>query len=80
MPFTTIAALSNPTATQLNENMTADVQTFTANGTWTKPSGTVASSMVYVVLIGGGAGGGSGRRGAAGTARGGGGLAAGGGP
>jgi hypothetical protein len=44
----------------------ADIQTFTANGTWTKPSG---AKMVKVVLFGGGASGGSGCGGAAGTIR-----------
>lgn len=44
----------------------ADVQVFTANGTWTKPSGV---NIVQLYMIGGGAGGGSGRQGAAGTAR-----------
>lgn len=47
----------------------ADVQTFTANGTWTKPTG---AKSVYVKVIGGGASGG-GRAGAGGGAGGGGG-------
>ena len=51
MAFTTITASSNPTATQMNANWTADYQVFTANGTWTKPTGTVSSSIVYVVAI-----------------------------
>jgi hypothetical protein len=43
-----------------------DVQTFTTNGTWTKP---VNSTQVRVLAIGGGGGGGSGCKGAAGTNR-----------
>jgi hypothetical protein len=45
----------------------ADIQTFTANGTWTKPSG---AKMVHVVCYGSGGGGAGG--GLAGTTRGGG--------
>jgi len=45
------------------------VEVFTANGTWTKPTG---CKSVHVIVIGGGGGGGSGRRGAAASARGGG--------
>lgn len=45
---------------------TPDVQTFTANGTWTRPTGAVT---VEAIVISGGGGGGSGRRGAAGTIR-----------
>lgn len=55
---------------------TCIVDTFTANGTWTKRAGLKA---VRVIPIGGGAGGGAGRKGAAGTARSGGGGGAGGG-
>lgn len=55
----------------------ADVQSFTANGTWTKPLGNF--SKVTVRCVGGGGGGGSGRRGAAGTVRCGGGGGGGGG-
>ena len=44
----------------------ANVQVFTANGTWTKPSGV---NIVQLYMIGGGAGGGSGRQGAAVTNR-----------
>jgi hypothetical protein len=39
--------------------LTVDVQTFSANGTWTKPAG---AKVVYVEIWGGGGGGGSGRR------------------
>ncbi len=53
----------------------ANVQTFTANGTWTKPA---TVSAVRIFLIGGGGGGGSGRCSASGTAAGGGGGGAGG--
>lgn len=45
-----------------------DVQVFTANGTWTKPSGP-APATTEVVLITPGGGGASGRRGATGTVR-----------
>lgn len=47
-----------------------DIQTFTADGTWTKPSGSY--TMAMRILISGGGGGGSGRLQAAGTIRGGG--------
>lgn len=43
-----------------------DIQVFTANGTWTKPTG---ATSVTATVIGAGSGGGSGRRGAAGTVR-----------
>ena len=51
-----------------------NVQVFSANGTWTKPS---YGSIVRVTVCGGGGGGGSGRRGAAGASGGGGGGASG---
>lgn len=54
-----------------------DIQTFTASGTWTKPSGGQTTALVEI--IGGGAGGGSGRRGAVTTVRTGGAGGAGGG-
>lgn len=54
-----------------------DVQVFTGNGTWTKPSGSYTVS--HVVAIGAGGGGGSGRRTASGTAASGGGGGGGGG-
>jgi hypothetical protein len=44
-----------------------DVQTFTSDGTWTKPTGDYR--WVRILAIGGGGGGGSGRRGANGTDR-----------
>jgi hypothetical protein len=47
-----------------------DTQIFTANGTWTKPTG---AKMVHYIVIGGGGGGGSGRCDNAGTGRSGGG-------
>jgi hypothetical protein len=46
---------------------TPDVQTFTANGTWNRPTG--AYTHADVLVVNGAGGGGSGRRGAAGTAR-----------
>lgn len=48
-----------------------DIQTFTGNGTWTKPSG--GQTVARIFMTGGGGGGGSGRKGAAGSDRGGGG-------
>jgi len=44
----------------------ADVQTYSASGTWTKPS---TATFVLVRLYAGGGGGGSGRRGASGSTR-----------
>lgn len=55
-----------------------DSQFFTADGTWTKPSGVTATSMTYVKVQAAGGGAGSGRRGTAGNASGGGGAASGG--
>jgi hypothetical protein len=52
-----------PIVTRAN-GLTVNVQTFTANGTWTKPAGAVA---VTVRCIGGGGGGGAGARGPSGT-------------
>jgi hypothetical protein len=43
-----------------------NVQSFTGNGTWTKPNG---ATLVRVVVVGAGGGGGSGRRGAAASNR-----------
>lgn len=45
---------------------TVDIQTFTSDGTWTKPKG---ASRVEVWALGGGGGGGSGRKGAESTVR-----------
>ena len=47
-----------------------DIQTFTANGTWTKPAG---AKWVQIEMMGGGGGGGAGRKGAPGSYRSGGG-------
>jgi hypothetical protein len=44
----------------------AQIDVFTASGTWTKPAG---AKSVHVQLVGGGGGGGSGRKGAAATVR-----------
>lgn len=55
--------------------ITYTVDTFLANGTWTKPANL---SHIYVFMIGGGGGGRAGRRGAAGSNRGGGGALSGG--
>lgn len=54
---------------RLDTLIVPDVQVFTSNGTWTKPTGV---TVVQVTAIGGGGGGGSGRRGATSTIRGGG--------
>ena len=56
--------------TTLGAPASVDVQTFTADGTWTKPTG---AKTVTVLMWGSGGGGGGGRRGAASTDRGGGG-------
>ena len=50
-----------------------NVQTFTADGTWTKPPGCTSTSIVAGIAVGGGGGGGSGRMGLGATYRGGGG-------
>lgn len=60
-----IAALSSTVA-----GLTANIQVFTVDGTWTKPAG---AKYVSVTCIGGGGAGGSGRRGAALSTRSGGG-------
>jgi hypothetical protein len=57
------------TAGQLAIDVQVDVQEFSSNGTWTKPSWASASSLVIVELVGAGGQGGTGRRGAAGTLR-----------
>jgi hypothetical protein len=62
--------------TMLGLPATADVQVFTANGTWTKPT---SGSVVTVQMIGGGGGGGSGAVEASGVASTGGGGGSGGG-
>ena len=54
----------------------ADTRIYTANDTWTKPTG---AKLVHYLLIGGGGGGGAGRRSASGNSLGGGGGGAGGG-
>ena len=69
MPSKLFVAGEVLTASQLNTEL-ADLQVFTAGGTWTKPAG---ARTVHVICIGGGAGGGSGRQGAAGGGRSGGG-------
>lgn len=63
----TLGAAANPVwASAPGSGGVADVQVFTANGTWTKPA---TVNFVAVYIEGTGSGGGSGRRGAAGTAR-----------
>jgi hypothetical protein len=57
-----------------------DVQTFSADGTWTRPARATAASMTLIEVIGaGGGGGGGGRRDAAGAATASGGAGGGGG-
>lgn len=51
--------------TEIARTSSADIQTFTGNGTWTKPAG---ASRVFVQLVGSGGGGGGGARVASGTA------------
>jgi len=62
--FTVIPPLG-ATGTGSNTGRSPDIQTFTANGTWTKPTG---ATKVAVLTIGAGAGGGAGARGPSGTA------------
>lgn len=52
----------------------SDIQVYTSNTTWTKPTN---AKVVYIYAVGGGGGGGSARRGASGSYRGGGGGASG---
>lgn len=58
--------IANLTTDLSAKALSADVQTFTSSGTWTKP---VGAKSVNIQLFGGGMGGGSGSRGAAGTSR-----------
>ena len=65
MPKKLFVASNVLTASDLNTEL-SDLQVFTSNGTWTKPSG---ARTVHVICIGGGGGGGSGRQGAASSSR-----------
>lgn len=67
---------SATTGTNVRIEQPTVVQTFTSNGTWTKPEG---ATLVDVVVIGAGGGGGAGARGPSGTALSGGGGGGGGG-
>lgn len=60
---TYIAPDKNGTLALLSDVPTVDTQTFTSNGTWTKPA---TGTFARIICIGGGAGGGSGRRGGGG--------------
>jgi hypothetical protein len=60
-----LRAIASPFATASPNPPSANIQTFTVNGTWTKPA---TGNWVRVILIGAGGGGGSGASIISGTA------------
>lgn len=73
----TNAAVNLKNAMTMNRSTADDEQTFTGDGTWTKPGSTTANSVTLIVCTGGGGGGGSGGESGSGDDAGGGGGAGG---